>query len=321
MTNTLNPPPKESQDARDLSRYLDPLVQSWLGVSGKGVALTQTQVNDPTKYAGDFENLDTTGTPTRKSLRAVAGAHSLLVNGDGISLSGLAITGNLTVGGNLTVTGTLGVTGAATFTATIAVSQGATLSSTLVVGGNVTFNSNASIAGTLGVTGVSTLAITNTGALTCTTLTASGAAALQSTLVVTSTSTFGGNVTMNSNATVAGTLGVTGVSTLGIVNAGATSVTTLTASSTLNVTGTSTLGTVNAGSLTATSLTLGSGDIISMGDLTMSGDIDHNGTNIGFYSIAPVARQTVTGSRGGNAALLDLLTKLENLGLIINSTS
>lgn len=42
---------------------------------------------------------------------------------------------------------------------------------------------------------------------------------------------------------------------------------------------------------------------------------------IGFFGITPVGRQTVTGSRGGNAALASLLTALANLGLITNSTS
>lgn len=43
---------------------------------------------------------------------------------------------------------------------------------------------------------------------------------------------------------------------------------------------------------------------------------------LGFYSgSTPVAKQTVTGSRGGNAALADLLTKLANLGLIIDGSS
>jgi len=34
-----------------------------------------------------------------------------------------------------------------------------------------------------------------------------------------------------------------------------------------------------------------------------------------------LARQTVTGSKGGNAALADLLTKLANIGLIVDSTT
>jgi hypothetical protein len=44
-------------------------------------------------------------------------------------------------------------------------------------------------------------------------------------------------------------------------------------------------------------------------------------TTEGFYTTTPIAKQTVTGSRGGNAALADLLTKLANLGLITDGTS
>lgn len=46
-----------------------------------------------------------------------------------------------------------------------------------------------------------------------------------------------------------------------------------------------------------------------------------NATGIGFYGTGGVAKQTVTGSRGGNAALASLLTALANIGLITNSTS
>lgn len=42
---------------------------------------------------------------------------------------------------------------------------------------------------------------------------------------------------------------------------------------------------------------------------------------IGFYGAAAVAKPTVTGSRGGNAALASLLTQLASLGLIVDSTS
>lgn len=42
---------------------------------------------------------------------------------------------------------------------------------------------------------------------------------------------------------------------------------------------------------------------------------------LGLYNSAPVALQTVTGSRGGNAALADLLTKLATLGAIVDGTS
>lgn len=43
--------------------------------------------------------------------------------------------------------------------------------------------------------------------------------------------------------------------------------------------------------------------------------------SLGFYGVAAVAQQTVTGSRGGNVALADLLAKLADLGLIVDGTS
>lgn len=43
--------------------------------------------------------------------------------------------------------------------------------------------------------------------------------------------------------------------------------------------------------------------------------------DIGFYNTAPQSKPTVTGSRGGNAALQDLLTELATLGLITDSTT
>ncbi|WP_188263174.1 hypothetical protein [Azospirillum tabaci] len=42
---------------------------------------------------------------------------------------------------------------------------------------------------------------------------------------------------------------------------------------------------------------------------------------IGFYGIAPQPRQTISGSRGGNSALLSLLNALDFIGLIQNGTS
>jgi hypothetical protein len=43
--------------------------------------------------------------------------------------------------------------------------------------------------------------------------------------------------------------------------------------------------------------------------------------NIGFYNSTPIARQTVTGSKGANAALASLLTALNNVGLITDSST
>jgi hypothetical protein len=44
-------------------------------------------------------------------------------------------------------------------------------------------------------------------------------------------------------------------------------------------------------------------------------------SEIGFFGTTPVAKPTVTGSRGGNAALASLLTQLAAMGLIVDSTT
>lgn len=47
----------------------------------------------------------------------------------------------------------------------------------------------------------------------------------------------------------------------------------------------------------------------------------HSGTTIGFLGAAASARQTVTGAKGGNAALADLIAKLVTKGLITDGTT
>lgn len=54
---------------------------------------------------------------------------------------------------------------------------------------------------------------------------------------------------------------------------------------------------------------------------TDSVSIASGSNSLGFHGATPVTQQTITGSRGGNAALADLLTKLATLGLIIDGTS
>src|SRR5690606_36471049 len=56
------------------------------------------------------------------------------------------------------------------------------------------------------------------------------------------------------------------------------------------------------------------------GDLDVAGNVRVSG-NIGFYNTTPQAKPTVTGSRGGNAALASLLTALATLGLITNNST
>jgi len=49
--------------------------------------------------------------------------------------------------------------------------------------------------------------------------------------------------------------------------------------------------------------------------------IKYDSTGLGFFAATPVAKPTVTGSKGANAALTSLLTALANLGLITDSSS
>jgi len=58
----------------------------------------------------------------------------------------------------------------------------------------------------------------------------------------------------------------------------------------------------------------------SNGKIDINNDLQIHG-NVGFYNTTPATKPTVTGSRGGNAALASLLTALASLGLITNSTS
>jgi hypothetical protein len=62
------------------------------------------------------------------------------------------------------------------------------------------------------------------------------------------------------------------------------------------------------------------------GAITYGGGSGHSSTKFvnvdtGFFGATPVAKPTVTGSRGSNAALASALTALANLGLITDSST
>lgn len=57
------------------------------------------------------------------------------------------------------------------------------------------------------------------------------------------------------------------------------------------------------------------------GSLAVAQDFAHRGSKLGFYNTAPATKQTITGSRGGNAALASLLTALATTGLITDSST
>lgn len=63
------------------------------------------------------------------------------------------------------------------------------------------------------------------------------------------------------------------------------------------------------------------GKISTAGEIEINGDINHDGSNIGLFGTAPTTKKTVTGSRGGNAALASLLTQLAAYGLIMDSST
>ena len=87
-------------------------------------------------------------------------------------------------------------------------------------------------------------------------------------------------------------------------------------SSTLAIYGPPTMG--GAGTLTnAYSLWVQTGTTRMDGDAMVAGI----GKNLGFFGNVGTTIQTVTGSRGGNVALLSLLTKLASYALIIDSTT
>jgi hypothetical protein len=50
-------------------------------------------------------------------------------------------------------------------------------------------------------------------------------------------------------------------------------------------------------------------------------ELYHTGSKAGFYNTTPISKPTVTGSRGGNAAVASLLTGLAALGLVTDSSS
>lgn len=69
------------------------------------------------------------------------------------------------------------------------------------------------------------------------------------------------------------------------------------------------------------SLMIGGGTAFMGGDVQMEAALDHNGTTVGFFGTAPTTKQTVSGAKGGNAALGSLLTALAAYGFITDSTS
>jgi pectate lyase-like protein len=71
---------------------------------------------------------------------------------------------------------------------------------------------------------------------------------------------------------------------------------------------------------TGGSASVGDGTLTLVGNVVTDTSLQINGA-VGFFGTTPATKPTITGSRGGNAALADLLTKLAALGLIVDGTS
>lgn len=60
---------------------------------------------------------------------------------------------------------------------------------------------------------------------------------------------------------------------------------------------------------------------VSATQATVTKAFRHTGNAAGFFNASPAARPTITGAKGGNAALASLLSGLATLGLVTDSTS
>lgn len=254
-----------------------------------------------------------------------------IANDGAVTMTGALTMTSLTLSGNASVGGTLAVTGAATLT-TVSTSGAATLASAGVTG-------NATVGGTLGVTGATTLSTVST----------SGAATLNS-AAVTNAATVGGTLGVTGATTLGSTLGVTGAVTVtgNLTDAGdlliRDSNTAATKGYRLRTSG-GALDTEFGGNdwywsnfpnadfsgqqRTYMRWENGAATMHITAELQCKADvfggrvhsIDGAGNKLGFHGAEPTAKQTVAGSRDGNAALANLMTALATLGLFTDGTT
>jgi hypothetical protein len=276
---------------------LDPISQWFLGGSTAPGA-DATGISDDDRYGLDLLNVGSGG----KSWRATSGNGLFQgkIDNSGTSFSGgLSITGPASFSSHVAIAGSLSVTGAANFQSSIDVTGVAFFRTDVTMFQGLSVSQSMTVSGNLNISG---------------------------SLTVTQTATFVTNVTMNQGLTVSQSASVGG---------------------NLTVTGTATLKStvvVNDWSLTVSGDDLvfqddGGQEIFRLGDtsssehakvtgpmkvtgnITLEGTLDHDGNQIGFFGSSPNSKPTVSGSRGGNAALQDLCSELANLGLITDNTS
>ena len=63
------------------------------------------------------------------------------------------------------------------------------------------------------------------------------------------------------------------------------------------------------------------GTTVLGGTAFLTGSLRHTGGTVGFYGATAIAKPTVTGDRSTHVAIANLLTALETMGLIVDTTS
>ena len=126
------------------------------------------------------------------------------------------------------------------------------------------------------------------------------------------------------------------VADCGTITAGTISTSVLIAANTFTASTATFSGTIELSHATTGTISASSGDLelttpndatlksTAGGTVTLSASnvsIAAGAQNLGFHGATPVAKQPVTGSRGGNAALASLFTALATLGLVVDSSS
>jgi hypothetical protein len=246
------------------------------------------------------------------------------------------------------------ITTAASTTFTSLTTTGAvSVGTTLAVTGASTLTGDVSVGGTLTVTGTTTLnsGLSGTTATFSSTLNATGNTTLGGTLGVTGAATLSSTLAVTGNATIGGTFGVTGYTTLAGGQANGdwaifgnlsafgsgkayrfrTNGSSLDLEATgvdlilSNWSGTNFDGTQRSylrfAANALASQWAGKVEFVDALYGTANHTLDGTANQIGFYGTAPAAKQTVTGSRGGNAALASLITALATYGLVTDGSS
>lgn len=311
MSATLIPPEREKiLDPEHLWTLIQQITGRDSGQENWGIPITHTTVDDDTRYAHVIRNLGTGG-----ALQVIdsSGNNQLLVGDGGVNITGLTLSGSLVVWADLTVNGNTAL--------------GNANSDTVTVIGVSTFRNAANTFTQMKVDAGNNRVLIGSG----TAISGATSSVLEVTGLTYLAPASAGEVALNIwRSTAAGSgwgVGVTATDQLKFTDNGGQGIVTIGDTS-------STYQLEVTGDFHVTDDSLFSGDMETTGNLLgTTGTFDWqnsgnsrlkiNSTGVGAFGATPVARPTVTGSRGGNAALASLLTALggTSLGWITDSSS